>query len=424
MAGADLHGDDAGLSELERRLVRRAGLLVTLIGLVFVFRIMHFAGFGSRGPVELVDFDLFHIIARAVLDGRIVEAYHLPDLLALMRHYRDAVSAMPWAYPPPFDLLLAPLAFLPLPAAYALFVGASLVAWLLVLRRLAGRHVALILIATLPGVATAISCGQNGFLTGALVGAAAVGLLAGRASGGIPLGLMVVKPHLALTLGLAALVGRHARAVGVAALVAFVGAAAATLVLGPSIWPAYLSGAGESALILQAGAFKLYRMISVYAALRSVGLPADAAMLAQIVTAALVVVMVVRAVLVLEARTAFGLAILATPLVTPYVYDYDTPVVAVGLALLLPDLRRAATAGERALVLGLPAGATLTALLLAAAAPAAGPAADTLAGASLPDYAPPSPAGLLMLAMVVLAWRIAERRRPAAVPAAAAATGA
>ena len=76
---------------------------------------------------------------------------------------------MPWTYPPQFDLLLAPLAFLPTWAAYALFTGTTLAAYLITLRKLAGEFFPQVLVILFPAVAITIGCGQNGLLTGALI---------------------------------------------------------------------------------------------------------------------------------------------------------------------------------------------------------------------------------------------------------------
>ncbi|MBL2985099.1 DUF2029 domain-containing protein, partial [Klebsiella pneumoniae] len=71
----------------------------------------------------------------------------------------------------------------------------------------------------------------------------------------------------------------------VAALVAILAAGLATAVLGFAVWPAFLRGVDEATAFLAAGEYPLFRMVSVYAWLRGIGLSAPAALAAQMATA-------------------------------------------------------------------------------------------------------------------------------------------
>jgi hypothetical protein len=119
--------------------------------------------------------------------------------------------------------------------------------------------------------------GQNGFLSGALIGLFLLALRAGRDSAGVPLGLMVFKPHMGVVIGLLALLKGRFRllALGVAVVVGT--CLAATAMLGVAVWPAFLEGA-QAGVFLKQGAFPLYRMSSIYAGLRSFDLSPDMAM--------------------------------------------------------------------------------------------------------------------------------------------------
>ena len=53
------------------------------------------------------------------------------------------------------------------------------------------------------------------------------------------------------------------------------------------------------------------------------------------------------------ASWSLGLAAVASLLISPYAYDYDLPILGVGMALLPPDLTRLASGRERAAIYGL-----------------------------------------------------------------------
>ncbi|KQQ12190.1 hypothetical protein ASF53_15410 [Methylobacterium sp. Leaf123] len=352
---------------------------------------------------DITDFDAFHIAGRMVWRGDIAQAYHLPALLEAQRALTGDQAFLPWTYPPPFNLVVALLAPLPISLAYLLFVGSTLAAYLLVLRRLAGPHFATVIVALVPTLFIAVAGGQNGFLTGTLIGLTALGLLGGRALAGLPLGLMVIKPHLAVGLAVCALLMRRWRCLGVAAATTALALLLSTLVLGPAIWPAFFGGVEEAKTFLAAGAYPLFRMVSVYAWLRSLDLPAGLALAAQAATAVAVLGLIPLALWRgMPRRQVIGLAAFASLFVSPYAYDYDLPLYGVALALLLPDLLGWASRGEEValLVLGWMVGGH--GFVVGAVHEALG-GTDAAASVEVSLAAPPF---LLLLALV---WRILRR---------------
>ncbi|MDC7786241.1 glycosyltransferase family 87 protein [Rhodoplanes sp. TEM] len=350
--------------------------LVALFGLVLALTTMRFAllppGPTARIPV---DFDAFRLAGDLVLNGRVDLAYRFADFGALLRAQFGGRQFLPWTYPPPFDLLVAPLALVPVWLAYPAAMAGTLVAYLAALRRLAPESAVPALILFAPSVLMTIRCGQNGLLTGALIAWTCAGLLAGRAEtsraetgratpggaavaeaafaqawAGVPLGLMVIKPHLAAAFAVYVVLGGRwgvaAVAVGTAAAVS----AVATLVLGPGVWVAFAGGVQEAKVFLSEGWYPLYRMVSPYAALHTMGAGPSAAMAVQIAVAVAALAAVGWAVRRLPIRPALGITAVAALLVSPYAYDYDLTIVAVGIALLLPDLIRLGRPPERAVV--------------------------------------------------------------------------
>ena len=378
-------------------------LLVGVLGLI-ALKAIYFSGIFQHGATRtLVDFDVFYVAGTMAWHSGFDRAY---DLAAFMREQHRLLGAsdnLPWSYPPLFGLVAAALAPMPEWLAYAGFMATTLAAFLFALVKLGGRWpVGPLLIAFLPVVIN-IAAGQNGFLTAALIGLTCWGLLSGRSWAGVPLGLLVIKPHLAVGLAIYVLLDRRWTVIGVAALTVVATSALAALVLGPSVWPAFLAAAGTAGHNLALGLYPMFRMTSPYAALRTLGLAAPAAMLAQVAVALTAIGGIVVAIRRLPARFALGFAVFASLLISPYCYDYDLPALAVALALLLPGLAVAGKA-ERVLLYLLIAGASLFGMV-GTGLVAAG---WTARGSGLPTVA-----GLLLLLALMLAARMLNRHRAA-----------
>ncbi len=97
--------------------------------------------------------------------GQLDLVYQFETLVKLQQAFAGSTSFMPWTYPPQFDLLVAPFALLPAGIAYLLFITATLTAYLLTLRAVAGSNFALVLVVLFPALAITIGFGQNGFLS-------------------------------------------------------------------------------------------------------------------------------------------------------------------------------------------------------------------------------------------------------------------
>jgi hypothetical protein len=288
---------------------------------------------------KLTDFHTFYLAGQMALRGVFDQAYAAATFAPAQAALSGGTDFMPWPYPPPFGLVVAGLALLPLPASYLLFIGATLAAYLVMLKRLARDSFPAALTAVFPALVACIGSGQNGCLTGALLGLACVELVRGRTRAGIPIGLMIIKPHLALLVGGYVLVGQRWRVTLLALAVAVLATACATLVFGTQVWPAFLAGAREVTDFLEAGLYPFFRMVSVYALLRSVGASSETALIAQAVVACLALTFVALAWRQgEEPRHVLGRALLVSLSVTPYAYDYDVTVVGLGFGLLLPDL--------------------------------------------------------------------------------------
>ena len=322
--------------------VAMAFLLVLVAGMLR--NAIDFSGVnGSVDGLRYVDFDVFHLVGRMAWRGAVDQSYSIPTLLTAEAAENSLHAQMPWTYPPQFDLIVALLALVNKGVAYLIFIGASFGAYLWVLRRLAGPRFAEAVIATFPALMVCIVVGQNGLLTGALVGAFALASLRGRTIAGLPLGLMVII-----------LARRSWGVLALAAVVTLASAAISTLAFGPGIWAAFLAGVHDAGTYLRQGAYPMYRMTSLYAAARTLGIPADAAFALQVAGAlAACAVTACAALRRWPARQQVGIALLCTLAISPYNYDYDMPIFGLAAALLAADVMLRATPWEQVLLLAL-----------------------------------------------------------------------
>jgi len=189
------------------RLARACAALLALEIAVFLFLIA-----GTHGwivPLEratTTDFASFYASGALANAGTPQLAYDQ------MAHYamEQAVTAPGieyqfFNYPPVYLILCAALAHLPYLVAFVLFIGATLVFYLAVARRILDDRsiTALVVLAAFPMVFWAIGLGQNAFLTAALFGMATLSIDRRPVAAGLLFGLLCYKPHFGLLLPIA-----------------------------------------------------------------------------------------------------------------------------------------------------------------------------------------------------------------------------
>jgi hypothetical protein len=391
--------------------------VLAALAVIVVFKAFWFARFGAWVQRELADFDAFHIVAQRVWRGDLDLVYRSDALLKMQTEAAGGMTGfMPWTYPPQYDLLLAPLAFLPVGVGYLLFTSMTLALYLVTLRAIAGTNFAQVLVILFPALAITIGAGQNGFLTGALIGFVCLNAERRQLRSGLALGAMVVKPHLAIAAGVYLLATRRWVALATAAGVVLASALICTLLFGWQIWLAWLGAIHESTRYLEQGAYPLSRMISAYAALYKSGVSAEIAFWGQAAVAGLALLAVLLGVFLSATRGAssgfaLGVTAMVSVMISPYAYDYDLPILGIGLSLMLPDLARLASPRERSVMYGLILLAGAYGLLQSARIAAQfGQKVD-------PDqHFAPAIAGLAMMALLALLLKMLWRgARPAPV---------
>lgn len=305
---------------------------------------------GARGMMN--DFDAFYLAGKFFQEGRLADAYDVGIMQKTQQELSGRLGFMPWTYPPTFDLVTSVLPYGTRGNSYAVFVFLTAGLYVFALWRLAGPYLPGVLLATLPVIVVNLFVGQNGFLTGGLVGLFSLYLLRGQNRSGVPIGLMAIKPHLVFGVALMLLCQRQWKTI----IIAFATALALSLlswaVFGTEVWQAFLTSVGNAGENLAAGYYPLHRMTSVYAFAYRVGLPPEAAFLAQGVTALAAIGLIgYLALRGWNTRYVLGITLMATLAIYPYNYDYDLTFIGVALAVLAADLIRLASPRERIVIL-------------------------------------------------------------------------
>jgi alpha-1,2-mannosyltransferase len=241
-----------------------------------------------------------------------------------------------FTYPPIYLLMVLPLSLLPYVAAWLVFEGITLAGYLAVLRRIVSGSVGLLLAITFPGVIINFMCGQNGFLTTALIGGGLLLLDRAPILAGFVFGMMSYKPQFALLIPLALLAGRRWHALAAAAASAILFSAVSFAVFGAATWRAFLANIPfTQKIVLESGAIHFSTLQTMFGAVRmwggSVGL-AYGFQFAVALYAAAVVLWIWQS----ERPFALKAAALAAGslMISPYVLQYDLVLLALPIAWL------------------------------------------------------------------------------------------
>ncbi|MFT7520711.1 MAG: alpha-1,2-mannosyltransferase [Kiritimatiellia bacterium] len=303
------------------------------------------------------DFIAFFAAARMSLHGRAASVWSVAELHAeQVRILGPEVERLPYHYPPPGLLFMAPLGAAPylvalgcwLVLGLALFGGAC---WLGVRDR-ADRGVWIMAALACPALLQNTIHGQTGALTAALMGAGLASVRTRPIVGGVVLGLLLFKPQYLPIVLLALLFGGRWRAVFGLVMGSTVCAALSLWLFGAESWRAFVENVPLVTKILMEGGVDLSKMPSAAAALLMLQVPpwvVQPVVMSLAVVCALVVA--VAAWRRPPLRALVPVIVLATLLSTPFLFEYDLVVVTVGIgAWTLDGLERGWWRGERALL--------------------------------------------------------------------------
>lgn len=319
---------------------RLAVAIVLVLALLAIVSAIFFQAPQLVGATKvLTDFDAFHVAGRLALEGRADQAYRIETMFAAQEQFTGKRSFMPWTYPPPFTLFVAMLASLPVGIGFLIFVSLSFAFYLYIIHRIAGRFTPGVLMVMLPTLLLLTRTGQNGYLTGGLIGLFLLAFLARKPGAGWPLGLMVIKPHLAVGITLITLIERRWQTAMFAALAVVTLLIISTAALGPQIWSGFLDGVAESGSYLRDGYYPLFRMTSLYATAHTLGAGANGAMAIQAAGALAAITTLLWLWRRGTSANRLAAAICCASLfISPYNYDYDLTILGLAVAFVLPEM--------------------------------------------------------------------------------------
>jgi hypothetical protein len=323
---------------LQERLTSYPRILVIL----YLLSIIIIIGSVSLSPSGLVDFmgyplgrDFSYLWVASSLAqaGSPAEIYNLPEFLRAQEDFFKVRAPFAWSYPPTFLLIIYPLAWLPYFLALAVWLGLTMTAFLLVMRRIAPHPRTIWLAIAFPGTFVNIIFGQNGFFSAALLGGGLLLLEQHPLLGGFLLGLLSYKPHLVVLVPLALIAARQWKALLALAMGALVFAAASYLAFGANVWSAFLKSTGTTMKLLENQSIPTDKMITIFAtALHFGATPWIAWILQMIVSLGVAAIVAV----VWYKDTPFPLRasvlVLGILLATPYGFPYDLVLLALPLA--------------------------------------------------------------------------------------------
>jgi hypothetical protein len=344
-----------------QRLAAYGGILLVMEILVFLFMVAGTHGWIVRlSSPTTTDFVSFYAAGHLAATGHAASAYvQAAHWAAEQQATAVGIPDVVFFYPPVFMLLLAPIARLPYLVAFVVFETGTLVASLLVIKRILpwgknDRAMWLPLLA-FPVVFINYGLGQNAFLTAALLGGAMLLIDRRPVLAGILIGAMCYKPHFGLLIPIALLAGR--RWTGIAAAAATVAALVLLSVgfFGLDTWRSFIAAFTASHTIYESGEVDFAAFVSPFGALRLLGVHPGAAYAGQAVAslcAAAMVAYVWAKDMSLPVRAAVLAA--ATIVAVPLTLFYDLMLAGVAIAWLIrAGIERGFLAWERVILIGL-----------------------------------------------------------------------
>jgi Glycosyltransferase family 87 len=239
-----------------------------------------------------------------------------------------------WHYPPFFFAVAVVVAAFPYAWGLAIWLAASLAAYLAAIRAILPRRETLLIAAAFPAVFVNIGHGQNGFFTAALLGGA-LHLLDRRPwLAGVLIGALAYKPQFGVLIPIALLAGGRWQAIAAALATVAALLAVSFVTLGGGVWHAFADSMNfTQTVVLEQGDTGWEKIQSVFSAVRMWGAGVHTAYAVQI---ALALMLAATLGWLWQSDAAFELkaSALATGslLATPYVLDYDLVALAVAIA--------------------------------------------------------------------------------------------
>ncbi|QGZ60357.1 glycosyltransferase family 87 protein [Paraburkholderia acidisoli] len=288
----------------------------------------------TYGQPNGMDFRTFWMASRLWLEGTPLKAYSFDALTQTAKRIQPLLpDAAPFFYPPNFLLLLRPLALVPCSVSSLAFTALTTGVFVYLVRKILPMRAALLPIFAFSGMWLNMAQGQNACLTASFALGAFLLLEKRPVLAGVCIGMLSIKPHLAILFPVALACAGMWTAFAAAAVTVVLFTGLSVVVFGPEAFPAFLQGMHLARSGLESGALPWGRMASFFATLRLVHVPVFYAYLGQ---ACLAIVATVTVAWVWRRSTDLALRatalIAGTFMISPYLYNYDSPWLGVALA--------------------------------------------------------------------------------------------
>src|SRR5438067_6901518 len=192
----------------------------------------------SAGAPIYTDFTNIWVAGEEALHGQAARLYDSAEFLKIQTGLlgKQPYLYPNWPYPPVFLLIAAPIAALPYLYAFLCWNAITLLLLLIVTYAIVRRPSAIALVLACPFTAWNFFAGQNGFLTGSLLGAALLCLERQPVLAGVFIGCLTYKPQFGILLPVALIAARQWRAFTGAVVTAVVLAGVSAAVFGIGAW--------------------------------------------------------------------------------------------------------------------------------------------------------------------------------------------
>ena len=305
--------------------------------------VAHLWLWNARGELVSLDFNEVYAAGTMAKAGEAARAYdwpaHRQAQAAVLGHPVTWKDYLGWHYPPPFLLAAVALTALPYVAAFLVWGLATLLAYLLVMRRIIGRAEAWLAALAFPSTFFNFAVGQNGFVSAALMGGTLSLLQTRPVVAGVLLGLLTYKPQLGLLFPFALAAGGHWRALLSATVTAIALFLASSAAFGIAAWQAFFHSITHTvSAVLMQGMAGWGKLNSLYGLCRWIGASAGMAGTVQVAAA---LALIGSMIWLWRSRAGFNLKaaglVTASLVATPYLYVYDFAVLVVALGFLFRD---------------------------------------------------------------------------------------
>lgn len=323
-----------------KRLVLEIGAVgcaVIMLG-IMATRLEHARGYMlASGQPMFGDFIAFWCAGDMANHGQALLVHDNPATRACQSGVNPEIRVWaPYNSPPTFLLFESLLARLPYGVAAMTFLGISLAIFLYAAYRWLPDKRALLFAITLPGVIYHPGSVQTGILIAGIFGLALCWLDTRPRLSGSLVALLAIKPHLAILWPLFLAISGRWTAFFAAAIAVTVFVVTAGLVWGWETYPNFIHNLDRSAKLIADGLVGKQTYGSLFGNLLGLKVPKLIALGAHVVSAVSALAISCWIFRKGDLRTAGAALCAATMLISPYLFFYDSTLLAVSAALLAP----------------------------------------------------------------------------------------